>query len=156
MAQRIVTDSTGYSKKFLTPYNGVRALCQSERLNFLEKVDYNIFLHLFDIDSFLIWVFRKFLWIHLGTAGEVATPPSLRPLHLPPSLAPAFTLPLPLLAWGQIFYRSYAAFRPPRTQTPSTSVQGNPKSPSRSPSLSLRSPVLLAPPHSKVVGRSSS
>ena len=41
----IVTDSTGYSKKFLTPYNGVRALCQSERLNFLEKVDYNIFLH---------------------------------------------------------------------------------------------------------------
>ena len=45
LAQRIVTDSTGYSKKFLTPYNGVRALCQSERLNFLEKVDYNIFLH---------------------------------------------------------------------------------------------------------------
>ena len=45
LAQRIVTDLTSYSKKFLTPYNGVRALCQSGRLNFLEEVDYNIFLH---------------------------------------------------------------------------------------------------------------
>ena len=42
----IVTDLTSYSKKFLTPYNGVRAHCQSGRLNFLEKVDYNIFLAL--------------------------------------------------------------------------------------------------------------
>ena len=46
LAQRIVTDLTSYSKKFLTPYNGVRAHCQSGRLNFLEEVDYNIFLAL--------------------------------------------------------------------------------------------------------------
>ena len=46
LAQRIVTNLTSYSKKFLTPSNGVRAHCQSGRLNFLEKVDYNIFLAL--------------------------------------------------------------------------------------------------------------
>ena len=80
LTQRIVTNLTGYSKKFLTPYNGVREQCQSERLNFLEKVDYNIFLTLTGVwyRSFSRLSFRQFLWIHSGTL-QGKLPPSLSP-----------------------------------------------------------------------------
>ena len=76
----------GYSKKFLAPYNGARAHCQSGRLNILEEVNYNIFLTLTGVwyKSFSQLSFRKFLWIHSGTL-QGKLPPSLSP-PLAPSL----------------------------------------------------------------------
>ena len=54
--------------------------CQSGRLNFLERVDYNIFLTLTGVwyRFFSHLSFRKFLWIHSGTL-QGKLPPSLSP-----------------------------------------------------------------------------
>ena len=125
------TNLTGYSKKFLTPYNGARAHCQSGRLNILEDVDYNIFLTLTGVwyRSFSRLSFRQFLWIHSGTL-QGKLPPSLSPPLAPlPTPGPCLPLPLPLPAWGINFLSEICSFCPPQTQTPLTSLQGDPNSP---------------------------
>ena len=102
--------------------------CQSGSLNILEGVDYTIFHTLTGVwyRSFSRLSFRQFLWIHSGTLqGKL-------PLSLSPPLAPSLPTPChwpPLPAWGINFLSEICSFCPPWTQTPLTSLQGDPKSP---------------------------
>ena len=126
-------------------------------LNFLGEADYNIFLALTGVwyRSFPHLSSYKVLMNSFGhIAGEAASLPLSGPCTPPhPWPPPSASASAPSVRAN--FLSELCSLRPPRTQTPLTSVQGDPKSPSRSPvPLSLLSRS-LAPPLSKMVGEAA-